>query len=145
MKASRDEKVRLEALREKEKRVGAICGRVNGKIAATFMAQSCSLKVEFFGRRCGEMISTLRASPDHKDKGRIGSTAVEFVRGKIGSSASVLELHGYKKDDPKRLISNRIKIDCRCLRIGHCSMESPKGLAGTGPVGSMGSAELIIR
>ena len=59
---------------------------------------------EVAGKITGQIVWTLRSSPNPKKVNKIGTTAIEYINGTYNPQTRMLELHGFRKDDPNDII-----------------------------------------
>ena len=63
-----------------------------------------SLEIEADSSVTGQILWTLEASPFTDLQSKIGLNAAEYVRGRYEPTTSTLEIDGYERDDPYRII-----------------------------------------
>jgi hypothetical protein len=52
----------------------------------------------------GQIVWTLRSSPNPQKVNKIGTTAIEYVQGTYNPQTRMLDLKGFRKDDPNEII-----------------------------------------
>ena len=94
--------------------------------SGAYLTQKVYLKLDDNNQISGQIEWTLKRTPSPEKMGKIGLSAIEYVRGRYDPSTQTVTFQGYRKDDPNNVLFN---LDSYRLKL---SNDKLSGLARNG-------------